>query len=343
MKVRLRLFIAILISPCFVMAQDNSDPPIFEGPKMSRSQTPEYPPSELRRGNEAWVMLNFMVDTDGKSFEPTVIGSSGSERFEQAALNALRRSIFSPAKYLGEPVESSAYYKYVFKLAGVPINAGSEFFQNFESLVKLVEEKNQQEAQQLLQSMGDKGSSNLYENALLNLARFQYAAAYGTSLQQMKYLNDALAYEGRDGRSGYLPVEAAQQARRGLFPLEIENKRYREALVTYEKIVESGDVVAVNNYKSTYDQVIELRDSDTSYFVPGTTDNNGLWSIKLFKTSFHLNNLENKIDELKLRCQRKYIFFAFAPGNQYQIPESWGSCTLQVLGDANVKFELDQF
>lgn len=41
---------------------------------------PSYPASQVQRGKEGWVRINFMVGTDGRTYECTleVVGDSGT-------------------------------------------------------------------------------------------------------------------------------------------------------------------------------------------------------------------------------------------------------------------------
>lgn len=59
---------------------------------------PLYPPIERRQGREGRVMLALFVDDSGRVSQTGVRESSGSEAFDQAALNAVKRWRFTPAR-----------------------------------------------------------------------------------------------------------------------------------------------------------------------------------------------------------------------------------------------------
>jgi TonB family protein len=73
----------------------------FTIPRAETLVTPEYPAFQLLRGGEALVSISFMVDTEGKPFDPMIVDSTGDEAFHEAALLASR---FVPAKLSGEPI-----------------------------------------------------------------------------------------------------------------------------------------------------------------------------------------------------------------------------------------------
>lgn len=59
---------------------------------------PLYPLIERRQGREGRVMLALFVDDSGRVSQAGVRESSGSEAFDQAALNAVKRWRFTPAR-----------------------------------------------------------------------------------------------------------------------------------------------------------------------------------------------------------------------------------------------------
>lgn len=77
---------------------------------------PVYPPLSRRMGEEGRVVLRVQVAATGLPVEVVVHASSGSERLDQAALNAVRRWKFVPAKRGDEAVAASVLVPIVFSL-----------------------------------------------------------------------------------------------------------------------------------------------------------------------------------------------------------------------------------
>jgi len=65
----------------------------------------EYPPYELRRNQQGWVIVSFIVSADGSVVDPIIDDSSGSEALENATLEAMRNWKYEPATWQGEAVE----------------------------------------------------------------------------------------------------------------------------------------------------------------------------------------------------------------------------------------------
>ena len=79
-------------------------------------QPPEYPSASRRLGESGTVVLNFLIDAEGKVVESRVDATSGVERLDEAARRALALCKFSPGTVDGKPEQSWHKLKYVWKL-----------------------------------------------------------------------------------------------------------------------------------------------------------------------------------------------------------------------------------
>lgn len=78
---------------------------------------PEYPERARREGWEGTVLLQVLVDQEGKSKWVEVSRSSGFESLDGAALEAVKRWRFHPARYGEKRVESWVKIPIIFRLA----------------------------------------------------------------------------------------------------------------------------------------------------------------------------------------------------------------------------------
>lgn len=74
--------------------------------RYSDTPKPAYPESARREGREGRVLLRVMIDEQGKTKTAEVNRSSGSDALDQAALDAIKRWRFHPARADDKPVES---------------------------------------------------------------------------------------------------------------------------------------------------------------------------------------------------------------------------------------------
>lgn len=94
--------------------------PTIEAPRFDlaylRNPAPPYPPLSRRLHEQGRVLLRVRVSADGEAREVRIESSSGSERLDRAALDAVRRWRFSPARRGSEPVEGMALVPIDFAL-----------------------------------------------------------------------------------------------------------------------------------------------------------------------------------------------------------------------------------
>lgn len=72
-------------------------PPRFDADYLD-NPAPVYPPLSRRLGEQGKVMLRVLVDASGAASQLEVRTSSGSQRLDTAAIDAVRRWKFAPAK-----------------------------------------------------------------------------------------------------------------------------------------------------------------------------------------------------------------------------------------------------
>jgi len=74
--------------------------------RTSDAPKPKYPESARRNGKEGRVLLRVLVNEEGRTASVEVNRSSGAEALDQAAVEAIKRWRFSPARLGDRPVES---------------------------------------------------------------------------------------------------------------------------------------------------------------------------------------------------------------------------------------------
>ncbi|MEQ1597822.1 MAG: energy transducer TonB [Methylotenera sp.] len=86
--------------------EDVIEPPRF-GVSYLNNPAPDYPAMSRRAGEEGRVVMKVLVSTEGLADEVQIEKSSGSERLDDAAMNAVKKWRFIPAKKNNQPL--SAY------------------------------------------------------------------------------------------------------------------------------------------------------------------------------------------------------------------------------------------
>jgi len=93
-------------------------PPVFTAAYL-RNPQPVYPLSARRRGEQGTVVLKVLVTREGAAASVDVEKTSGHSSLDHAALEAVRKWRFAPARRGAEPIESSVLVPIVFRLEGV--------------------------------------------------------------------------------------------------------------------------------------------------------------------------------------------------------------------------------
>jgi protein TonB len=78
---------------------------------------PAYPESARREGREGRVLLRALVDDQGRIKQVEINNSSGSDALDRAAIEAIKRWRFHPARHGERPVESWLRIPIEFRLA----------------------------------------------------------------------------------------------------------------------------------------------------------------------------------------------------------------------------------
>ena len=86
-------------------------------PNYLKNPAPRYPEQARRAGHEGLVMLNARVGADGRAQEVAVRASSGFPLLDEAALKAVQRWKFKPARIGSVPVDSRVEIPVRFELS----------------------------------------------------------------------------------------------------------------------------------------------------------------------------------------------------------------------------------
>lgn len=86
-------------------------------PKVKSAVSPEYPEEAKKNGWQGRVIVNALVGKDGYVKGVEIKASSGHSCLDSAALQAVKKYIFEPARDSnGKPVEKRIYIPVVFRL-----------------------------------------------------------------------------------------------------------------------------------------------------------------------------------------------------------------------------------
>ena len=88
--------------------------PVIDAARSCRQ--PEYPPVSRRNEETGTVVLQFLIDVDGKALDSKVETSSGYARLDAAARDALQLCQFKPGTADGKPERAWGRIRYTWRL-----------------------------------------------------------------------------------------------------------------------------------------------------------------------------------------------------------------------------------
>jgi TonB family protein len=295
--------------------------------------------AELEHFREGWVELNFMVDSAGKPFEVTVSHSTGNKVFDADAVEAIAGSTFDPGTLNGIPVESGYELRYRFFTGPMrPFGGESEDFAAVNKSFKRAMAAGDRAAAEA--AMKKFVIANLYDDANFGINTYNYARKWGDEAQQLKGLERAAA---GGSEFNYLPKDIYGSVLKTYFGLQVNSRLYAEALETYAWMQKAGlDANTMSKFAGVLESIRKIQTDDSAYEIPGAMPE-GDWHVKLFKRHFQIAVGEGAVSQVKLRCQKRYVYFPFDPKLEYTVAGDYGSCTMELDGTPGTRFKLTQY
>jgi TonB family protein len=323
--------------PLQVAAPEAVEVEVFKGARiLTMPSSNAYPSEEEKSGREGWVELNMMIDPKGKPYEVMVADSSGSRAFEKAAVKWLQEMSFEPARRGETPIDSSYMLKMKFAIRDLAKGASEEFVSVYRSFSKAVQAGDRVKADVLF---GRLHAENLYESSFENFGKFFYHKQWGTPADQLRDLRLAIAGERRPE---YLPKDAFTTALYAMFGLEAAASDFGSALATWRILEPIASPQMRAALQPAVDQIHAIALGGQSVSVSAKIDDSSAWMGALFRNRFSIAVKGGVVSEIKLRCERQYLFFRYEPGIQYSIGSKKDQCGIQVIGNPGTTFDLVQ-
>src|SRR5262245_13507611 len=266
--------------------------------KPLKRREPAYPKALAAELYEGWVIVSFMVKTDGSVGDLMIDDSTGSA-FEDSVREAVRTWKYEPATFGGVPVEQ-AYTRVLllFQLQGRSGGARPAFVRAYREVVQQLSDGElgaaERRINQLLQSERLSLSERAYGSLMDALLRVQK----GENDRALRSLERATLSKG-----DFLARDAYAAALQQLFLLELNKSMLRDALGTYErlsKLKKPSDEMVVLAQRAR-----ALRDGSDPIGVPGRVgtpdeidsgDAPRIWAHRLLRRQIAFQGVEGSLD-----------------------------------------------
>lgn len=312
---------------------------VFTPPVPKERKGLRYPIRQQNKGKEGWVLLNFMVDPQGKPYDVSVFDSSDEQDFEKEAIRAVRKWTYEPAVLQGQPIDagSQAFIKFGFE--GVP-GAGRYFVLRYKRLQKYIAAGRLDEAATIFEDLRSI-DRNLYEEAFFHLARYSYQLALGGGDRQ---LYDSLKRAtAMDNNAGFLPDALLTNVLISKLQLELRLNELVFAVYTV-KVLRARELE--DDLREFVDgvqaQIVEFRKAGKSFVTQGIVRVGNRSAHGLLYNQFSFRDVEGDIAELRLHCRRGYVGFIYQSDISYKVEDDLRSCTLHLIGTPGTTYSLVQ-
>lgn len=330
--------VVLTLSPCALLADESAanDMQLGVSAKPVRRTPPRYPGSELRYGRQGWVQLSYVITTDGKVVDPIVLDSSGSSAFERAALQTVEDWSYEPAIWNGEAVQQCETKVMIsFALEGEQNRVSREFHRAYKKVDQSLNEGDLETAEQLLAESFESFNMSLAELSWLWSIRARYAGMVGDKEAQLQAVRKATAHSASwiddDVYAGLLLIRTVR---------ELESGNVSAALSSHDKLLESGAELPQMEQLLPYIEEIEaLIASDTPLLTSASIAKEN-WNYRLLRRKFSFTDVSGDLENLEIRCSRRRVVDTAREGATWEIPESWGNCSIIVFGTPGSTFSL---
>lgn len=334
------LSVFLLPFSCFAEVQDSGDvaehiATIVSATPIERVN-PYYPRSAAKKGQEGWSRISFVIDKEGNVIDPVVMDSSGLKVFDKAALDTAKQWKYSPAMQDGQAIEQcqvSVQMDFVLdKKQGVT----RKFKTQFKQIVQAINEKQFEQAATMLEELGNSQLWNHSESAYYYLADAIYAKQINDDKRELRSLNRAVFSKTEALDNSWQLYLLERQ-----FVLNLAQRKYVYALESFNILQKAPDNEAVLAKLSPYAQQVEqLIKSTEPMSMKANIHSEGQYYHHLSRDKFALFIDQGELDEVEIRCANKRSRFTVADGNEWQIPQSWGECTIFVTGTPDTQFQI---
>ncbi len=301
---------------------------------------PGYPESGVRKGQEAWVHVNFVVAPDGTAVEPIFVDLSGGAAFEQSVRKAMTQWRFELADSGAELPNNTVEIRFETSRAGN--SATRTFMRHYREIVRALAREDIDRARKQVDSARNFGGWNLYESTMLCLMIGRVEAADGNEIGQLANFRRALSISDEASLSG----KGKRDVLRKIFELEFDALKFGAALATLDLLrAEPNSDKVVETLEDKALQIERRIASDlpistnASIERPGGGDvGQALWTHQPVRRSFSFEDLSGNVDRFEARCDDHRISDKVSPDRKWSLPQEWASCQIFVFGEDGATF-----
>lgn len=302
---------------------------------------PEFPGNRVRRGQEGWVRMHFIIDADGHAVEPIVIDSVGGGAFEHEARVVLDDWRFEAPASGDELPDNLVNIR--SEIEGGRDAASSNFMRRYRSIMMNVFGAEVEEARKRVDDAHAIGGWNLYESTMLWLMTGRIEGAEGNPAGKLEAYQRAL----RISNARSLARKPRREALVKIFELQHQLGHFAHATSTFEILAtESPDSEEFAATEQRAAAIAALMQSEKTLSARATTykpcncdTGEALWYYQPQRRTFSFAGISGSVNRFEARCESGRVSGDIVDGKLWTLPPDWGSCHLFVFGDEGASFD----
>ncbi len=308
------------------------------GAKPVEQKNPLYP-SGVRRGQEGWVSVNYVITADGAAIDPVILDSVGGPGFEDSVRAALLKWRFEPP---GEVLTNNTT-TVRFEIHRGRDMATSNFLRRYRRIVTHLHREENAEARTAVDQAYELGGWNLYESAMLWLMIGRVEGVEGNSAGKLEAYHRAFGVSN----SNSIDSEDLRELLVKVFRLEIELSQYAAARSTLRTLKNEpgsqADVTALADLEAQLDQALASEApiaAKALLFNPCNSDTGQpLWRYTPARRTFSFAALNGNVERFEVRCERERLESPIEADKTWSLPQDAKNCQVLVFGEDGASFE----
>jgi TonB family protein len=308
------------------------------GAKPVDQKNPSYP-SGLRRGQEGWVSVNYVITADGMAADPVIVDSVGGGLFEESVREAVVDWRFEPP---GERLANNTT-NVRFEIHLGRDMATSNFLRRYRRILTHLHREENAKARESVDQTYEMGGWNLYESTMLWLMIGRVEGAEGNDAGKLEAYRRALGASNENS----IDSENLRELLAKVFRLEMELSQFAAARTTLRALKrEPGsqkDITALADLEARLEQALagdEPIAAKAVLFNPCDSDvGQPLWTYAPARRTFSFAALNGNVERFEVRCERERLEGLVEADKTWSLPVSAKNCEVFVFGDDGASFE----
>lgn len=287
---------------------------------------------------EAWVLLHYMVDIDGKAKHIEVLNKSEQLDLSEELTRALAKLDFSPALLNEKPVPSGDSLFYYTNKSLVNVNnddVSPGFNSRYTRASNYLANKEFSKAKKVLDELQETNSKNLQEQAFSAWLHSQYYFSQSDWPAYGKQTKIAALLQNR------LPTKWAVITMQNLMQWHVFKKEYAAAFNALDQIqLIEGAHISEEVYQTMLDSVLTSLQDDTSIELEQSLSNNNAWLHQMSRSKISIKKTQGTIHAIEVRCKNAHFVLTEQEAKTFTMDVDDIDCALLIKGENGTHISL---